>query len=110
MAIIKALAASSWATFATVVAISALAIIAAVKGFALGVAGSIALYFVIWWTLLFAVLPFGIQSQAEAGEIVPGSEPGAPSTPALREKAIWTTLVATSVHLLVAGLLPLSGL
>ncbi len=34
----------------------------------------LALYFVIWWTILFAVLPIGIRSQYEAGEVVPGSE------------------------------------
>jgi predicted secreted protein len=110
MAIIKTLAASLWTTLATVIVGSALAIMAAVQGLALGVIGSIALYFIIWWTLLFAILPFGVRSQAEAGEIVPGSEPGAPSAPALREKAIWTTLIAAIVLLLVAGLLPLSGL
>ena len=35
----------------------------------------LALYFVIWWTFLFAVLPFGVQSQLEAKDIVPGSDP-----------------------------------
>ena len=28
---------------------------------------SIAIYFVIWWLVLFAVLPFGVRSQHEAG-------------------------------------------
>jgi predicted secreted protein len=28
---------------------------------------AIALYFVIWWTVLFAVLPFGVRTQDEAG-------------------------------------------
>ena len=48
--------------------------------------------------------------QIEAGEVVRGSEPGAPAAPALREKAIWTTLVASTVLVIVAGVLPLSGL
>jgi predicted secreted protein len=56
------------------------------------------------------VLPFGAQSQAEAGEVVVGTEPGAPAAPGLREKAVWTTIVAAAVFLLAAGLLPLSGL
>ena len=34
--------------------------------------GGIALYFIIWWTLLFAILPFGVRSQAEAGEVAHG--------------------------------------
>ena len=31
--------------------------------------GGLAVYFVIWWTVLFAVLPFGVRSQAEAGSV-----------------------------------------
>ncbi|MCA0405574.1 MAG: DUF1467 family protein [Proteobacteria bacterium] len=38
-----------------------------------------AIYFIIWWVTLFAVLPFGVKSQLEAGEVSPGSDPGAPA-------------------------------
>ena len=62
-------------------------------GWALGTA----LFFIIWWVLLFAVLPFGIQSQQEAKTIVPGSEPGAPVVTGLRRKLVITTLVAAVV-------------
>ena len=58
---------------------------------------AIAIYFIIWWTVLFVVLPWGVRSQHEAGEIVPGSEPGAPVVPNLLRKAGWTTLVSTIV-------------
>ena len=40
---------------------------------------AIAIYFVIWWTLLFAILPFRVKSQREAGAVSPGSDPGAPA-------------------------------
>lgn len=56
-----------------------------------------AIYFVVWWIMLFAVLPFGVKSQAESGEVVPGSEPGAPVAPRLWAKAAWTSLVAAVV-------------
>jgi predicted secreted protein len=108
--LIKAIAGSIWATSAVVVAVSAIAVAIVVTFFGLRVSGGLALYFVIWWILLFAVLPFGVRSQAEAGEIVKGSEPGAPAAPALREKAVWTTLIASAVLVIVAGVLPLSGL
>jgi predicted secreted protein len=78
--------------------------------FGLRITGGTALFFIIWWTLLFAILPFGIRSQVEAGEVVRGSEPGAPAAPALREKALWTTLVAAIVLVFTAGVLPLAGL
>ena len=61
------------------------------------VSTAIAIYFLIWWTTLFAVLPWGVRSQAESGEVVAGSDPGAPSLPRLRNKLIWTTLVASVV-------------
>jgi predicted secreted protein len=108
--LIKAIAGSIWATSAVVVAVSAIAVTIVVSFFGLRVSGGLALYFVIWWILLFAVLPFGVQSQAEAGEVVKGSEPGAPAAPALREKAVWTTLIASTVLVIVAAVLPLSGL
>ncbi len=108
--LVKNLAGSLWTTLAVVVVVSALAVAVVVGVFTLRVSGGIALYFVIWWILLFAVLPFGIRSQAESGEVVAGSEPGAPSAPALREKAIWTTLLAAIVLVAVAALFPLAGL
>ena len=61
-----------------------------------------AIYFIIWWITLFAVLPWGIRSQAESGEVVPGSEPGAPAVPKLLAKLGWTTVVATIVFALAA--------
>ncbi len=51
-----------------------------------------AIYFIIWWVVLFAVLPWGVRSQEESGEVVPGSDPGAPNLPKLLLKLIWTTI------------------
>ena len=55
---------------------------------------SIAIYFIIWWVVLFAVLPWGVRSQQEHGAITPGSDPGAPAIPGLKRKLVWTTIVA----------------
>ena len=55
-----------------------------------------AIYFIIWWVVLFAVLPFGVRSHTEAGtEVEAGHDPGAPVVPSLWPKMIWTTAVAT---------------
>jgi len=107
---IRLLAATVWSTLACVVVLSAAAIGAAVQLFGLRWSGSVGLYFVVWWTMLFVVLPFGARSQAEAGEVAVGTEPGAPAVPALRERAIWTTIASVIVFLLASGLMPLSGL
>jgi predicted secreted protein len=56
-----------------------------------------AIFFLIWWVVLFAVLPWGVRSQHEGGGITPGTDPGAPVLPRLGRKLIWTTLVAGAV-------------
>ena len=63
---------------------------------------ALAIFFTMWWTVLFAVLPFGIRSQDEAGEVVQGSERGAPAAPGLLAKALWTTVISA---VLFAGLM-----
>lgn len=54
----------------------------------------------MWWVVLFAILPFGVRSQAESGNIVPGSDPGAPAIPNLRMKLVWTTVVSAIIFLI----------
>ncbi|ALA18898.1 MULTISPECIES: DUF1467 family protein [Chelatococcus] len=61
----------------------------------------LALYFIIWWTVLFAVLPFGVRSQVESGEVTSGTEPGAPARPQLLRKVLATTVVSAIVLALV---------
>jgi hypothetical protein len=48
---------------------------------------SIAIYFIIWWVVLFAVLPWGVRNQQEQGTVTPGSDPGAPAIPSLKRQA-----------------------
>lgn len=56
-----------------------------------------AVFFLIWWITLFAVLPWGVRSQQEGGEVVPGTDPGAPLVPRLGRKLVWTTLITCGV-------------
>ena len=57
----------------------------------------LAIFFLIWWVVLFAVLPWGVRSQDEHGEVIPGTDPGAPAIPQLRRKLFWTTVVSVAV-------------
>jgi predicted secreted protein len=61
----------------------------------------LALYFVIWWTVLFAVLPFGLRTQHEEGEVVPGTPASAPARPRLLRIFLVNTLVAAVVFAIV---------
>jgi predicted secreted protein len=59
---------------------------------------ALAIYFIIWWLVLFLVLPFGVRNAHESGEVVEeGHEPGAPVNPRLVRKAVITTILATAV-------------
>ena len=77
---------------------------------------TISIYFVVWWTVLFAILPLGAQSHTEAGtHVADGGDPGAPVNPNLKKKAITTTWVAVIVTTLIwlvvqFGLIPIPQL
>ena len=56
---------------------------------------NIAIFFVIWWTALFAVLPLGIRNSNETGtEVSKGHDAGAPVSHGLRWKLVATTLLS----------------
>jgi predicted secreted protein len=58
---------------------------------------ALAIYFVLWWVMLFVTLPFGVRSQHEDGVGVPGTDPGAPILTGMGRKLIWTTLLSAIV-------------
>jgi len=62
---------------------------------------ALAIFFTTWFIVLFAVLPFGVHSQSETGDVVEGSDPGAPVAPKLWWKALWTTIVTIIVFGLI---------
>ncbi len=66
-------------------------------------------YLLLWWLTLFIVLPQGIRAQAEDGDIVEGSEPGAPINANIKAKFIKTTIIATILWVIVCAII-LSGL
>jgi len=60
-----------------------------------------AIYFVLWWIVLFVTLPFGVRSQHEdgegAGQVIPGTDPGAPVLARMGRKLIWTTILSAII-------------
>ena len=54
----------------------------------------VAVYFIIWWLTLFLVLPIGVRTQDEEGDIVPGTDPGAPARSRFAIKLAANTVVA----------------
>ena len=52
-----------------------------------------ALFFVTWWLVLFAVLPFGLKTQDEDHDITLGTVASAPRGPHVLRAMLWTTIV-----------------
>jgi predicted secreted protein len=69
---------------------------------------SVAIFFTIWWTVLFAVLPIGVTSHAEAGiDKGDGGDPGAPVDPKLKKKFLTTTWIAVVLYAVLWAIIKL---
>ena len=67
--------------------------------------GGIIVFVILWWLVLLMVLPWGVTSQLEAGDIRPGTEPGAPARPWLLIKVLATTIITAGLWWLIDWLL-----
>ncbi|APH54585.1 putative membrane associated protein [Granulibacter bethesdensis] len=56
---------------------------------------AIVLYALIWWTLLFAILPLGTRTRQEADDV--SGWRGTPENPQILKKALLTTLISIVV-------------
>ncbi len=68
----------------------------------MGIASGIVLYLVFWFMTFLVALPIRIQTQGEAGEIVPGTHDGSPQQHHLKKKAVITTIVAAILWAIAA--------
>jgi predicted secreted protein len=62
---------------------------------------AIAIYALIWWIVLFAMLPIGVRTQEEEGKVSPGTAESAPHLPKLLPKMLATTVIASVVFAVV---------
>lgn len=61
----------------------------------MSISAGLAIYFVLWWVVLFAVLPFGVRSQYEApDDRAEGADAGAPVMHRMGRKVIATTIIS----------------
>lgn len=63
----------------------------------MGIATAIAIYFLIWWMMIFISLPFRMRSQLADGNVVEGSEPAAPANPQLLQRMVWNSVLSLVV-------------
>lgn len=72
-------------------------------------AGAVVIFILIWWCVFFATLPLGVKGRWESEtDGVEGADPGAPSNPDLKRKALLATLITLPVWGLTIALV-LSG-
>lgn len=56
--------------------------------------GGIVIYLCSWFVFLWVILPRGVPTQQEVGEIEPGTPAGAPAAIAIKRKFLWAALLA----------------
>jgi predicted secreted protein len=74
----------------------------------MGIVSGLVLFAVIWFLVLFVVLPLRMTSQGDAGVVVPGTHSSAPADAQIGRKARITTFWALGIWAIVAGTI-LSG-
>ena len=75
----------------------------------MNIVSALVLYAVIWFVTLFVILPIGLRTQEEDGEVVPGTHPGSPADFRFGRIFLIVTLVATVVFAIIAAII-ISGI
>lgn len=74
------------------------------------ITAALVLYAVIWFLTLFVALPIGLRTQAEDGNVVPGTPDSAPADPMMRRKLRIVTLVASVLWAIVVAIILWGGI
>lgn len=67
------------------------------------ITAAVVLFSVIWFMVLFVVLPLRLVTQGDAGEVVPGTHAGSPHAIDMRRKAWITTLWSCAIFAVIAS-------
>ena len=71
----------------------------------MSIVSAIVLYAVIWFMVLFVVLPIRLETQGDQGKIVPGTHAGAPANLQMGKKAKLITVISAGVWIVLAGVI-----
>lgn len=63
----------------------------------MSIVSALAIYFIIWWISLFALLPVGLRTQDEDNNVTLGTVASAPARSHVRRAFLRTTIVATII-------------
>lgn len=68
----------------------------------MSITSAIVLFAVIWFMVFLMVLPQRLKTQAETGDVVPGTHSSAPSNPEIKRKAKITTMISAVLWVVIA--------
>ena len=71
----------------------------------MGVMSALVLFAVIWFMVLFITLPIRLQTQGDVGDIVPGTQAGAPVDPQMKKRFKIVTAVSAALWVVIAGII-----
>lgn len=60
----------------------------------MGIVNALFIYLLVWWVMLFTVLPMGVERNTETGK---GHDSGAPVAPMLKKKLIINSIVSAVI-------------
>ncbi|MEM1429651.1 MAG: DUF1467 family protein [Pseudomonadota bacterium] len=69
------------------------------------ITSALVLLAVIWFTVLFVVLPMNVRTQGESGKVVPGTPRSAPADPKLKSKAKLITLISLPIWVIACTII-----
>ncbi len=67
----------------------------------MGITSALVLYAVIWFAIFLMIIPVGLKTQGDVGEIVEGTHSAAPHFHNLKKKAWLTAAIAFAIWLVV---------
>jgi len=67
----------------------------------MSITGSVVVFIILWWLVLFIILPRNINSQHENGNIIEGTDPGAPTNPNIVKKLVITTFITSLLFAII---------
>lgn len=75
----------------------------------MSITSAIVLFAVVWFMVLFIVLPLGLKTQGESGDVTPGTPSSAPDEAQIWRKIKLVTLIAVILWAAIGGII-LSGI
>ena len=71
----------------------------------MAITSAIVLFAVVWFMVMFIVLPIGRRTQGDEGKVVPGTQAGAPANFNLRRTVVIVTAISLVVWAIICAVI-----